>query len=283
MSAAAEFQEVTVTLGDGYPAYARFWGAPQPRGALLHLHGIQSHCGWYEQSAARLCRAGYAVLQPDRRGSGRNPAPRGHARSCGELIDDARCCLTWLQRRTGRAAADVLGISWGGRLAVALCLAEPAGVHSLTLVSPGLFPKIDVSPAQKFRIGVAMLGDGSRQFDIPLNDPELFTSQPRWIEFLRRDRLALHQVSAAFLLATRRLDSAIRGFPAQPPRPVHLLVGSDDRIIDVPRTVEYVTHLNWPQTRITRYTPARHTLEFEAVAEDYCNDVVEWLESLGNP
>ena len=75
------FEEITVTLPDDYSAYARYWPAKAPRGAVLYHHGIQSHCGWYEASAAAIAEAGFAVLQIDRRGSGRTPEggePRAH-------------------------------------------------------------------------------------------------------------------------------------------------------------------------------------------------------------
>lgn len=275
-----EFEELTLTLADGYRAYGRYWPVRNAPAAVLYLHGIQSHCGWYEQSARRLRDAGFAVLQPDRRGSGRNRQDRGHAESHRQLIADAFCWGQALQERTGLPRFHVVGVSWGGRLACAMSLSDRGSIHSLTLVCPGLFPRIDVSGAEKLRIGFAMLGDRRRLFDIPLNDPELFTSQPRWLEFLRSDDLALHQVSASFFLASRRMDAAIRELPRRPPLPLHLFVAGLDRIIDSQRTIEYVRSLNWPMTRITQFPQARHTLEFEPVCEEYWADLVKSLHGV---
>ena len=67
-----DFEELRLRLADGYRAYARLWMPKDVRGAVLYHHGIQSHSGWYEHSARFLCRHGLAVLQVDRRGSGRN-------------------------------------------------------------------------------------------------------------------------------------------------------------------------------------------------------------------
>ena len=67
------FEELTIRLPDGYRAYARLWKANPSRAAVLFLHGIQSHAGWYDLSASRLAQAGFTVLQPDRRGSGSVP------------------------------------------------------------------------------------------------------------------------------------------------------------------------------------------------------------------
>src|SRR3990170_3188991 len=97
----AKYEEISVRLPDGYQAYARLWTGSEPRGAILYHHGIQSHCGWYETSAARLADAGYAVLQIDRRGSGRNSPDRGDAESADQLIEDSLAARDELCRRSG--------------------------------------------------------------------------------------------------------------------------------------------------------------------------------------
>ncbi len=274
-----EFEELSIPLPDGHAAYARYWPARELAGAVLYLHGIQSHCGWYEESARRLQQAGFAVLQPDRRGSGRNQADRGHAESQEQLIDDGLTCGRRVLELTGLKQFHLIGISWGGKLACAMAAAEPGLVRSLSLVCPGLFPLVDVSGAEKFKIGLSMIGNSRRHFDIPLNDPHLFTSQPDKIEFLQSDELTLRQVTASFFLASRRMDCVLRDLPKISPIPLHLMITDDDDIIDSGKTVAFVRQLRWPGTRITHYPDCKHTLEFEAVREEYWSDLVGWLTS----
>ncbi len=274
-----EFEELSIPLPDDYGAYARYWPVREATGAVLYLHGIQSHCGWYEESARRLQQAGFAVLQPDRRGSGRNQVDRGHAESRQQLIDDGLACGRRVLELTGLNQFHLIGISWGGKLACAMAAAEPGLVCSLSLVCPGLFPRVDVSGAEKFRIGLSMVGNRRRLFDIPLNDPHLFTSQPEWIEFLRSDELTLRQVTASFFLASRRMDCVLRDLPRISPMPLHLMIVDDDDIIDSGKTVEFVRELHWPGTRVTHYPGRKHTLEFEPACEDYWSDLVSWLTS----
>ena len=83
------FQLETLRLSDGYETHVRWWRPPNPRGAVLYFHGIQSHGGWYETSGGRLADAGFNVLMPDRRGSGLNRAQRGHAVSDQQIVEDA--------------------------------------------------------------------------------------------------------------------------------------------------------------------------------------------------
>ena len=273
----SQFEEITLKLPDGYQAYGRYWPASDPKGAVLYHHGIQSHCGWYETSPARLADAGFAVLQLDRRGSGRNPKDRGHAESQEQLVADDLAGREELRRRSGVTSVHVVGVSWGGKLAVASYLTDPEKVISLSLVTPGLFPQVGVSKRQAAEIGFAMLYEKTRLFDIPLNDADLFTAVPQWQTFFREDALTLRQCSAGFYLASRRMDKPIAKLAAAPPVPIHLFVAGDERIIDNEKTIAFCKSLDWATTRITTYPNARHSLEFEGDPEIYFRDLVAFI------
>ncbi len=281
------YDECTIRLPDGYEAYGRYW-PPSPDAelttaagpacrAVLYVHGIQSHCGWYEASAARLQSAGFAVLQFDRRGSGRNTQQRAHAESARQLIDDTLCCLSELLRQSGEKRAHALGVSWGGKLVAAMHVTDPSRTASLTLITPGLYPLVGVSNAEKFRIGLSMLSKPTNLFDIPLNDPGLFTSVPKWMAFLRDDPLQLHQATAGFYLASRRMDRIALALGDAPSVPIHLMLAADERIIDNERTRHFVRELRWPNRVITTYQHSRHTLEFDPDRDAYLDDLVRWL------
>ncbi len=273
----APFDELYIPLSDGYSAYARCWEPTKSIGGVLYLHGIQSHCGWYEASAQRLCGAGFTVLQPDRRGSGRNPVARGDAESPRQLLDDAFRYLAALARKTGASKNHVVGVSWGGKLAAAMHATDSSGIRSLTLVTPGLFPVVDVPAVDKMRIGWSMISSPHRRFDIPLNDPALFTSDPTWIEWLKHDELQLHQATAQFFLASRRLDRTAQKLPSAAPVPLHVFLADHERIIDNAKTRQFIREINWPSVRITAYEEARHTLEFEPACDRYFDDLVHAL------
>jgi len=272
------FEETRIALPDGYETYGRWWMPPAPRGAVLYHHGIQSHCGWYEQSARRLCDAGFVVLQVDRRGSGRNEVARGHAESADQLLDDARTAGEELRRLSRFSGNHVVGISWGGKLAVAAHVVEPQYTRSLTLVTPGLFPRIGVSKAEMARIGFAMLYEPTKPFDIPLNDAELFTTRPDWKHFIDTDPLCLRQCTAGFYLASRRMDKIVARFPQAPAVATHLLLAGDERIIDNDATADFIRSLCRPQTRISWYPKARHSLEFEGDPEEYFGDLIGFID-----
>lgn len=279
-AATPEFEEVLIPIEGGHRGYARYWpAAGAPRGGVLFFHGIQSHAGWYEASARLLREAGMAVLQPDRRGSGRNERDRGHADSAEQLIGDGRLAAQWLQRRSGLDRLVLLGVSWGGKLAAALHVREPGLAVGLALIAPGLFPIIDVSPAEKFRIGLAMVSAPLRSFDIPLNDATLFTADPDRQCFIEEDFLTLRQATAGFYLASRRMDRICARLRESPPVPLFLALAGQEGIIHNGRTRAFIEGLSWPGTAIHEYPTARHSIEFEACRESFFSDLITWFDT----
>jgi acylglycerol lipase len=276
---------IRIRLSDQYQAFARLWLPDRPAGAVLYLHGIQSHGLWFEESARRLAAAGLAVLLPDRRGSGRNDVDRGHAASARLLLRDACDGLDELHVRTRFEQFHVLGVSWGGKLAMALRGHAPVRVASLTLVAPGLFPGVDVSLGQKIRIGLSAIAARRAQVDIPLDDPAMFTANPARREFIERDALRLRKVTAAFMLASRELDARTRAVARDAAGcPLQVFLAGRDAIINNEKTKAFVRRLNWPIREIIEYPDAHHTLEFEPDPEPYYADLVQRLGSqAGSP
>jgi len=263
---------------DGYPARVRWWRAERPRGAVLYLHGIQSHGGWYETSGTMLAERGLTVLMPDRRGSGLNQQDRGHCESVERCIDDVRELLDVLLRETGQPSAHLVGVSWGGKSAVAATAAMPQQVRSLSLIAPGFFAKVDLPAVEKLRVAFSLVNNRKRMFDIPLNDARLFTGNSERIRYVEEDSLRLMEVSATFLVASRQLDRRARKLADSPWRgSVHLLLAGRDRIIENEKTSEWLRALPSPDRQITQYPDAHHTLEFESDPTSFFKDLCDWI------
>jgi len=272
-----EYRDLDITHADGYVAYARYWPGPSGAPAVLHLHGIQSHCGWYTETCQAINAAGFSVLQVDRRGSGRNQEQRGHAESTRQLIDDGLQCARELARLARVDRVHLIGVSWGGKLTAAMHASDATVAASLTLVAPGLFPIVDVSSAEKFRIGWSMVADPHKAYAIPLNDGRLFTDNPERIRFIDTDPLTLRAATAGFYLASRRMDKVWRKLNEAPAVPAHLVLAGDEHIIDNARTSDFVRRLPWPTRRVTVYEESRHTIEYGADRAQFLEDLIDFL------
>jgi alpha-beta hydrolase superfamily lysophospholipase len=271
---------------DGYRWKYRRYGVPgTPRAIVVFIHGIQSHAGWYEASCTRISRAGFEVFFLDRRGSGMNAADRGDARGgFRRLLDDIAEFLTALPRTAphghsvARLPVFLAAISWGGKLAVALERRHPGLVDGLVLLCPGFFARVRPPLAQRLWILLCRPLRPRKRFPVPLNDPELFTANPRWQQFLRDDPLRLHQATARLLIESARLDGYLRFVPKYVHVPVLVLLAGQDRIIRNDRTRAFVERFATPDKQVIEYPGAHHTLEFEPDPDQFIGDVLNWLE-----
>ena len=246
----------------------------------LMLHGIQSHPGWFSRSAGALAAAGCDVYQFQRRGSGTNTLARGHARSPGQLLADLDTAVDHVLRETGADRLHLLGISWGGKYAICYALngRRARRLGSLTLVAPGLAPRVDVAVTTKLAIAVCALAMPRKTFEIPLSDPALFTDNEAMRRRIRTDPHRLTRATASFLLTSHRMDRTIARAPAGTlTLPVNLLLASADRIVHNGRTRRVLARLTGDRVNVVELAGA-HTLEF---ARDPAPLVSALVEAVG--
>ncbi|MDX2199409.1 MAG: alpha/beta fold hydrolase [Phycisphaerae bacterium] len=279
-------QSVSIELSDGYVCFARYWPPAQPASAAtLYLHGIQSHGGWYEWSASAIAaETGGAVLMPDRRGSGRNPAPRGDVARAGRWIADVAELTAWLQRKSGATSINCAGVSWGGKLAAAYCQRkspEAPQFASLLLIAPGMFPQVDLKWFEKLGVGIALIREPSAPFKLPLQEPELFTDNPAGQRFIADDNLKLTHCTARFLIESRGLDRRLqRATRADWLPPTTLLLAEDDRIIRSKITAAWLERVATRPSRIVYFAGSAHTLEFAADRQQFAAELRHWAAKL---
>lgn len=282
------------TAGDGYSwKYRRYDPTGPTVGEIVALHGIQSHGGWYDASSQWLAEHGWAVSFLDRRGSGLNEGARGDCPSFRRLLDDIAEFMRPLRERV-RCPVAVQGISWGGKLALALQKRHPGLCDGMVLVTPGFRPK--VRPPLHVRLSVLCqrLVYPTRLLPIPLNDPELFTGNGKRQQFISDDPLAWRQATARFLLESRRLDFYCRRARRRINLPVLLLLAGQDRIVNNEKTRKYAKRMKSGDSRsptggmaarprlvtLIEFPEAHHTLEFEAAGSPHLERMQEWLASL---
>ncbi len=270
---------------DGYRFYAHV-DRPrgEVRGRIVMLHGIRSHAGWYDRSRRTFAERGYEVHFLDRRGSGWNTARHGDCPTFHRLIDDAAEYLLDLRRRGAALPLFVVGISWGGKLAVALAARYPTILSGIALLCPGLKPAIRPPLAIRLRIALAAKMRPTKLFPIPLNDPELFTASPEWREFIERDRFGLREATARFLFESFRFDRFLRREYAKVKCPMLLLLAGRDRILDNAATRKLLAEFTAARRIAVIDDPdAHHTLEFEDDGHPWIAETAAWMRMSDSP
>ncbi len=297
---------------DGRRLAVRVWDAVgPPRGRVVFLHGITSHGGWYDRSCHYLAENGFEVHFLDRRGSGLNIDHRaGDADRCETWIDDVSVYLTALAHsplpdREGPGEGSptppvntdspsppstlplppfplhppvLCGISWGGKLAVAVARQRPHLVRGLGLLCPGLYSPHEPGVLRRLLLAAPKPPRlQGRRVWIPLRDPALFTDSPKWREYIERDPLSLRTVTVRFARADRRLTRLARRSAPFLHLPMLLMLSGRDRIVDNGRTRIFLGRSPAVHKTLIEYPNAAHTLEFEPDPRPYFRDLADWL------
>lgn len=122
--------------GGAGPLAALDTGGDGERGTVLLVAGYTGSKEDFAPLLRPLCTAGYRVVAIDQRGQYESPGPDDPARySVAELADDLLGVARVLADETG--VPHLVGHSFGGLVARAAVLADPAAFRSLTLLGSG--------------------------------------------------------------------------------------------------------------------------------------------------
>jgi len=243
---------------------------------VVLLHGLQSHSGWFVQSAQRLASVGFPVYAFDRCGSGISRDGCDGEGLAGVLSEIETVAVRALGE-SGHRTFHLLGHCFGA-LPALLYAAErgPDRVHGLVLATPALYTRTDLRPLEKARVAWSVLTRRPTRMPVPLA-PEEFSELPPFIEFVRSDPLVRKDFPARFLFdigaARRRLPHTVEQLRA----PLLIAMAGEDPICDNPRNRELLRRVRVP-SELHEYSGARHVLEFSAARDDFLADLGNWFE-----
>jgi acylglycerol lipase len=269
-----------LTASDGVNLHYLRWstGRSPPWAAIIFLHGIASHAGWFGETAADLDSRGVAVYGQDRRGSGRSGGPRGHLERYGRALDDVEEMVRLVSSEHRTTPIFLAASSWAAKLAVVYAAQRPTSLSGLLLLGPGLLPRVNLSPTRQLSVVVGHLVTPTTRLPIPLT-PELYTANRPYVDFIRGDRLRLLEATTRFFWETARLDRQRGRASTHLSLPLLVLQGEDDKMMDVAKTRRWFSRLGVEDKTYRAYPGAGHTLDFEPDRTRYLADMVAWLSN----
>jgi len=256
-----------------YVSYAQ----PGATTALVYLHGIESHAGWFALAADALRNQGFDVYCLDRRGSGLNRENRGflsgYVDDYSTLLADIHAFIAPLRERYQQVF--LVGLSWGGKLALSYGLTHPQDVDGLVLITPGLRAEVDVSFANKLKIALlSPLNPGAR-VPVPIQ-PEMFTTTPLYLDYIRDDPLRLTSATVRFFWQSHRLDKYVDRNIAGNRLPVQLFLAGKDTIIDNDGVLELLLQGQAPGLDVLSYEDQTHSIQLDA-PQRLVDDMTDWI------
>jgi alpha-beta hydrolase superfamily lysophospholipase len=178
-----------LVAGDGVRLHYLHWrsGKSPPSAAVVFLHGIASHAGWFSETATDLNRHGVEVYGLDRRGSGRSGGPRGHLDRYERALDDVEQLVRLVAAEHPQIPVFLAASSWAAKLGVVYTAQRAGPLSGLLLLGPALLPRVNLAPWRRALVVTGHLVRPTARLPIPLT-PELYTANPPYRDYIRPTR-----------------------------------------------------------------------------------------------
>jgi alpha-beta hydrolase superfamily lysophospholipase len=256
--------------------YMRVFGKNGKKTPVIMSHGLQSHSGWFVQSAAFMAGLGHPVYSMDRRGSGLSRAPRGDLKDFTIMVEDIHTVANFVEKRHAKEKVYLLGHCFGAIPAAAYACEYPDNVKGLILTTPAIYTKTEPSLFWKIRILITPSGKGNFMVPNPLETSQ-FTELKKYEEFIMNDTLSLKAATGDFYYQVHRARKFIHQNISRLNMPVFMGIAGEDPIVDNQRNLVFFQKIPAEDNTLIEYNDARHILEFSPEKEKYFGDLANWL------
>lgn len=264
---------------DGCKHFLRSWVAKSERAVLVYLHGIEGHSLWIGETAAFLQESGISVHAMDRRGSGMSKETRGDLTDYKLLVDDCETVLQNLHAKSRKAPLFLMANCWGAKVAALLCSRNhkiASMISGLILSSPAITVKVDLPFSKKLLIAMRLLTGNLTPIEIPLN-PEDFTDNPEYLDFIRNDQLRLLEASSRFFLNSQILTFLSARAANQIDMPTLIVQAGTDSIVEHNGVNRWFNQLAATDKELRVFDGIYHSLDFHHEPLEYRNVLLNWL------
>lgn len=254
----------------------RRFGVDGTRRPVVMLHGLESHSGWFVQSARRVAGLGLPVHAFDRCGSGISE-DGGCRPRFEDMLAEVDAVVTSALAGGRHESVHLLGHCFGAIVALFYAaLHRPARVASVTLATPALYTRTDLPVGDKLRVLWSVLRRRDDRVPIPLS-PEEFSELAPFVDFVRNDPLVLRTAPARLFYEIHRARGRLCAAADALRAPLLVAMAGDDPICDNRRN-RWLFERVRSEKEIHTYSGARHILEFSGARDAFLNDLARWYE-----
>ena len=254
----------------------RFFGADGSGRPVVLLHGLQSHSGWFVQSARHIAALGLPVHAFDRCGSGVSGVECNGGPRLARLLEEVDVVAERALAESGHGSFYLLGHCFGAIPALLYAaLYRPERVAGVVLATPALYTRTDALLPDKIRVLWSVLTRRPASVPVPLS-PEQFSELEPFVEFVRDDPLIRKEFPARFLFEVRRARALLPDAARALSVPTLVAIAGDDTICDNPRSERLLRKASAP-LELHVYPGARHILEFSDRRNEFLEDLTAWF------
>lgn len=261
---------------DGRTLFRRAWLSPDPRRALILVHGLADHSGRYDRVGSWFATHESAVHAFDLRGHGRSDGPRCHVDRFDEYVDDLQAFIETVRREHPGQPIVVMGHSMGGLIAISLLSERELRVHALVVTAAAL--AIGAAPSSLERLGARWLRRLRPLSSVPLRiDAQALCRDPEIVRRYLEDPLIPRRMTVS--LALEFIDAAERTAQcgAALRVPTLLLHGDMDALCLARGARNFSNQMRTPGRKLLVYPKLRHELLNEPEQEQVFEDALIWI------
>ncbi len=246
---------------------------------ILYAHGVESNAGWFSPFSSELNKNGFTLYGIDRRGSGLNKEDkRGDISDYNVFLDDIEDALAFVREQNIGKKVFLMGICWGGLLAINYIAKGRTVPDGLILLSPAIYRKVDLNSCMKAIAKICFVFCPKIRFKIPIRD-HMFTSNERYLDFIKKDKMRLRTLTCRFFNEILRMEQELSGINHRIFLPVLVLLAGHDEIVDNEKIREWFKRLESGDKKIKVFGDLRHIIPFEDNIEPVINFITDWTKT----
>jgi len=257
--------------GNNQIAYSK-WKSKNPQEVLIYLNGLESHSGWFSESAQELVKKGIVIYGLDRRGSGLNTKIRGDGK---DWVEDVDKIIKIANAENPDCDVTLASLCFGARIASAYVVENPEKVDSLIYISPGFNLNVKPDCLETVSIVLDSLGLQTNTTS-PIKNDKMFTTNPKYLKFLKNDKLRTIALNSDDYLDGEKLLKNVRRNLNRIKVPSLVLLAQKDKIVDIDKTKTTLDSFG-KKPKIIEY-PSDHTIFFDNnTTPKFLNDISEFI------
>ncbi len=253
--------------------YSRWMPKKSGKEVIVYLNGLESHGGWFSESAEKLVENGIEVYALDRRGSGINARLTG---SYKDWIDDVHQLILKAKQDNPKADINLVSLCFGARVATGEAIKNPSDVKALVYISPGFDLKVDLNNREKSLVTFSVMSGINFPIASPIKKDEMFAKEKKYLEFISNDFLRTTSPNSLDFYEGCLLGDFAKKNIEKIKVPSLIFLAEKEEIIDNERTRQTFSQLK--NVKFITYQDSEHTIFFGKEREKFVEDLVDFIE-----
>jgi acylglycerol lipase len=261
----------------GLNIFTRSWRPEgEARGAVVIVHGFNSHSGQYLWVGEQFAAAGLAVYALDLRGRGRSDGERFYVEKIEDYVDDVATLVRTAKSENPGSPVFVLGHSAGGVVSCVYTLDHQSEIDGLICESFAYeLPVPDL--ALSFLKGLSYITPHTHVFSLNNKD---FSRDPAVVESMNSDPLIKGESQAAQTAKVMvNADERLREEFPLIKLPVLILHGTEDKATKPSGSRHFYEQAGSPDKTLKLYEGHFHDLLNDIDKEVVMADIWNWIDA----